>query len=379
MKDQVLRRMYLGFGASCVVIGIAAAMAVRYISLAEADADWVNHTHATIYELDRMVGGLVTGDGAVRTYIWTAHASDLAIARGEFEEMRDHFAVAQALTRKDPATARQVAELGEIAERQAEAALALAATLTARDQTARAALLQSDPGGEAVRTAKRMAARIRAAQFELLDLRDRTAYRQAQVTRWVVGICIGLNLLLLAVVAWLMRDDVNARERLSEALRTENERLEGRVRARTEELMAANARLSAENRERQWAAQALEHQLRYNQIIVDATSDLVFVVTRTLAVTRINPVTAAVTGWTEEEILGRPLADFLRDEAGKLETQLLALRASRESSSSTTHLLDRQGKVIPVHFTLLPLRDRDKVVGGVALLRRISPAQGPAS
>ncbi len=374
MKDLILRRVYAGFAASCAIIGTAAVVAIHYVGQAEADADWVNHAHATIYELDRVASSLVTGDGAARTYFWTGNAPELATARGEFGEMRDHLELAKALTRDDPEATRQLMELDGIADRHAQAALALAGSAADQDRAAKEALLRSDPGGETLRAAKRLVARMRAKQFELLDQRDRAAYRQAQMTRWVVGICIGLDLVLLAAVAWLIRDDIGTRRKLAAALSTENERLEAQVRARTQELVASNSRLTAENRERQWAAQSLEHQLRYNQLIVDATGDLVFVVTRTLAVTRINPAVAAATGWTEEEILGRPLGDFVRVAGDGPAPLLAALRNGREFSPAGADLLDKNGHSLPVNFTLLPLRDQDKVVGGVAMVRRTNPA-----
>ena len=57
---------------------------------------------------------------------------------------------------------------------------------------------------------------------------------------------------------------------------------------RTAELASTNATLSTENLERQWANQALEHQLRYNHLIVDSINDLVFVLTKALNISRVN-------------------------------------------------------------------------------------------
>jgi PAS domain S-box-containing protein len=372
MNDRTLRRVYAFFFAICAVVAIAAVAAFRNISSASAAADWVNHTHATIYALDRVVGSLIAGDGAARTFVWTGEARELAAARGEFGEMTDHLESVKALTRGDAAVHAQLTELEELAEQHAAAALALAGARQGKDRSQLEALLQSDPGLATLQEIKRRAARIRAGQFELLDQRDQADYRQAHTTRWVVGSCVVLNFFLLVATAWLVRDDLATRRRLAATLQAANETLEAKVQERTRELASANASLTTENLERQWAAQSLEHQLRYNQIIVNAASDLVFVVTKALVVTRVNPAVVDRTGRPEEEILGRPLLDLVHTENSPALTQ--ALRTGRELRDHPARLADSQGLVLATHLTLLPIRDNDKVVGGVVLLRPASPS-----
>jgi CHASE3 domain sensor protein len=379
MRDQTLRRVYACFLAICLIIGLATVAALRNISQAAATADWVNHTHATIYELDRVVGSLVTGDAAARSFVLTGDPRDLAVARGEFGELGDHLELARALTRDDAAVAAQITALGDLAEQHTSALLALVTAESGKNRTEVEALLKSDPGGETLREIKRRGAKLRAGQFELLDQRDRAAYHQAQTTRWVVGTCVALDLLLLAAVAWLVRDDIATRRRLAETLQSANDVLEAKVQERTRALVTANRQLSTENRERQWAAQSLEHQLRYHQVVVNATSDLVFVITKTLTITRVNPAVSLRTGWPEEEILGRPLAELLRETGAPntgFDIIILALRSGRELHGLPTGLVDRRGLTAPAHFTLLPLRDNDKVVGGVVLLQLI-PSDTP--
>jgi PAS domain-containing protein len=231
-------------------------------------------------------------------------------------------------------------------------------------------MLETGPGIDNLQEVKRRAAQIRAGQFELLDQRERAAFRQAHTTRWVLGICLALDGLLLAAVAWLVRDDIATRRKLAETLQEANAVLERKVAERTRELTEANARLTAENLERKWSAQAVEHQLRYNQVIVGATSDLVFVITKTLTITRVNPAVPERTGWPEEEILGKALGEQLQG----IEAIGPALRGGRELPAQPTKLLARSGALLEGTFTLLPIRDNDKVVGGVVLVRLASTA-----
>jgi PAS domain S-box-containing protein len=371
MNDRAVRLVYALFLLVFAVLSFAAFSAWRTINRGTASADWVNHTHAAIYALDRVVSSLAAGDGAVRTYVWTGDRRDVAQARGEFNEMSDNLESLRALTRDDASVRDQVREIGPLVEQHAAAMLALA---KARSEGAAAegeALMRANPGVEALQEVKRRAARIRAEQFELLSQHDHEAYVRAQKTHWVVGLCMALDLALLAGVAWLIRDDIAARRRLTETLRSANEVLETKVKERTRELASANADLTSENLERKWAAQALDHQLRYHQLIVNATTDLVFMVTKTLAVMRVNPAVALRTGWTDEEVLGRPLGERL----GGIEALELALRSGREIHSQPGRLLLRGGKQLPVSFSFVPLRDNDKVVGGVVLVQLLNPAQ----
>jgi PAS domain-containing protein len=312
---------------------------------------------------------VIAGDGAARTYVLTGDARELAAARGEFSEMSDHLESLKALVRDDEKVRAQVEEFGKFAESHAEAALKIAAARQDKAPAEIEAMLQADQSLGAIQEARRLAARIRAGQFELLDQRDQAAYRQAHATRWIVGSCVVLNILLLAVVAWLVRDDIATRRKLAATLQDANDVLEAKVKERTRELSEANARLTAENNERKWSAQSLEHQLRYNQIIINATTDLVFVLTKTLAITRINPAVMQRTGWPEEEILGRPLSAVVQAAAG-LDA---SLRAGREVHHQLAKLSTQSGAVLPATFTLLPVRDNDKVVGGVLMLQVSAP------
>jgi hypothetical protein len=45
------------------------------------------------------------------------------------------------------------------------------------------------------------------------------------------------------------------------------------------------------------------------------------------------------------------------------------LREGRDYREAEAFVKDRDGREVPVGFTLFPLRDRDRVVGGVVILR----------
>ncbi|MFM9031746.1 MAG: PAS domain-containing protein, partial [Opitutaceae bacterium] len=165
-----------------------------------------------------------------------------------------------------------------------------------------------------------------------------------------------------------------ARRRAAEVLREATAQLETRVRERTAELAKANEVLRAENLERAWGTQALEHQLRYNELIVNSISDLVFVLTKAQNISRINPAVTHLTGFETKELVNRPLQSLVRlggagRPAGGSDPLAQALRDGREYRETEVWVKDRSGRETPVSFMLFPLRDRDREVGGVVILR----------
>ncbi len=158
-----------------------------------------------------------------------------------------------------------------------------------------------------------------------------------------------------------------------------NRLLERKVQEDAADLAAANERLSIENLERCWINQALEHQLRYDRLIVNSINDLVFVLTKTMNISRINPAVVHLSGWELQELVNSPLSRVVRLDGdgrggGVSRTDPLAqaLREGRDLRDQPAILEDRSGHSSPVRLTLFPLRDGDKVVGGVAVVTTAS-------
>lgn len=225
---------------------------------------------------------------------------------------------------------------------------------------------------------QRVVESLKNDEMALLAERDTASYRQAQTTRWTVWSGVALDFILLAGVAWLIRDDLTARHRLSVTLQEANVALDAKVRERTNELVSANERLSSENLERRWANQALEHQLRYNQLIVNSINDSVMVLTKAMNISRINPALEQLTGLQPEQLINQPLSGLVHgsteeQKSGNSLIDLMSrtLREGRDLREQPAEVSDHTGRIISVRLTLFPLRDRDKVVGGVVILRTI--------
>ncbi len=378
MKDKTLYAIYALFVIMGALIVGVAIFAIRAIDHDAESRDWVNQTHATIYELDGMMSELQAGEGLMRTYALTGEVRDFTDCRSSYFAVLEHHAVAVALTRDNPGIQSSLAEL----EATVKARIALVASIKPLLEAGRGdevkSTLRRDAGTTAVAGFQQIITRLRNRQFELLSERDRESVQSAHTTRFVVVLGVATNLLLFGAVAWLIRDTLATRRKLTQTLEQANIVLEQKVQERTSELLVTNRRLTRENHERKWTTLSQERQLRYNHAIVNTVSDLVFVLSKALNVTRLNPVVAHATGFAEEEILGKPITQVLRltaEENGAPAADRLqrAVTEGRELTSYPAELLDRDGKSRQGVISVVPLRDNDLVVGAVVVLRLLSP------
>lgn len=380
MNDNTLRRVVLLLVVGAAVFAGVAIQAVRNVNRSVATSDWVNHTHATMLEAEALRAELHRAESALRAYVGTGNVRDAAVWREAQAKIEEHLEVGLALTKGEPASHQLFTELATLAQARATSAAKVVDARRSGDADALRTALRQDVAGEGLGEIQGKVQRIRSGQMALLAERDRAAYLQAQSTRWTVWSGVGLGLALLGLAGWLVRDDIAARRRAAAALSEANERLETRVQERTAALADTNARLTTENLERQWANYALEHQLRYSQLIVDSISDLVFVVTKVLNVSRVNPAVVHMTGLQPPELINRPLAQVVQLAGDPPDERLVnpvqqALRDGRDLRNFPTSIRDKRGRSIPAELTLLPLRDADKVVGGVVTLHVKTAAQ----
>ena len=381
MNDKIIRRLVALFAVIAAVLVVVAIVAVRNITRAVASSDWVNQTHAVILVLGELRAAFHSSDAALRTLAMTGNEQDEAAGRDALSNLEEHLEIAKALTRSDAGQAQQVGRLEALTLTRSKLTRDLLAARNAGQLETVRSLLAADTAAGVMAEVRRVTDKLEMEQMALLASRDTAAYLQAQTTRWTVWTGVALNFLLLGFTAWLVVDDIAARRRAAVIMQQANEQLETKVRERTAELTSANAALTAENLERRWGAQALKHQLRYNELIVNSISDPVFVLTKAQNVTRINSAVGQLTGWESTKVINRPLAEFVRlTEAprhaspGGADPLAQALKGGRDLRDLAAVITDREKREYPVRFTFFPLRDSNKVVGGVVILRVETPA-----
>jgi CHASE3 domain sensor protein len=384
VKDKTIKRILVFFLVISAVLIAVAVRAVLNINRSMDSADWVNHTHSVILEIEGLRSDLALADGAMHTFVLTGDARDQGAARSALASVSDHVEIAKALTRQEPDQNTQVTQIEAMVDKHTTYVRDVMEAKQSGTADSLRTLLADDAGRSAIQEIGQKIKRLKDDEMALLTKRDTASYLQAQTTRWTVWTGVVLDVLLLAGVIWLIRDDIAARQRATETLQEANEKLETRVQERTAELVATNTKLSSENLERRWSNQALEHQLRYNHLIINAITDLVFVVTKPLNVSRINPAVVHQSGYELTDLVDKPIQRIVRlveapgAEKAMFDPIARALNDGRDLQGQPGIMTDKHNRAIPVRFNLYPLRDKDKVVGGVVILQVTGPAAANA-
>jgi PAS domain S-box-containing protein len=374
--DSTLRRVLIFFALILVVLVSVVVATLHNLNRSISTSDWVNHTHALITELDALQPTLVAAEGELSKYLLTSDPRDHEAYQDKFSELGERVDVTTALTADSPSEREQFAPIAAILAQRAERASRISRLKKAGDAAALQQLLAEDAERSDLRDLARRLEKFRGNQTDLLSARDRASFQQAQTTRWTVLSGVLLDFLLLCGAAWLIRDDLNARRRAHRLLQQSNADLEVKVGERTAELSASNAQLLAQNLEDRWSKQALEHQNRYNLLIIDSISDAVFVVTKLLNISRLNPAAIHLTGFEPVELIDKPMAHILKVAAGPGEAMapgfdplVRTLKDGHELRNRPAIVTTKGGQSVPVRLSVYPLRDRDKVVGGVVILQ----------
>jgi PAS domain S-box-containing protein len=380
--DKMVRRILVCF---VLVLGVFVAVAidsVRNINRAVAGSDWVNHTHSVILENEALRSDLYLAEGSAHTFVVTGEPGDRRAVAEALSDISEDLDIMAALTRNEPAQRDQVAKIDSLVNARGAFLRALVKARQPGDMDAVHTLLAEDAGQPALKDIDRAVERLKQDELGLLTERDTASFVQAQMTRWTVWTGVVLDFLLLAGAAWLIRDDIAARRGAATALRVANNQLEVKVRERTAELSSANELLTSENLERSWANQGLEHQLSYNNLIINSINDLVMVLTKATNISRVNPAVVRVTGFEPHELINRPFASLAQlthgGTAPMVDLVAQAMRDGRDLRDQGATVLDKLGRRIPVEVALFPLRDRDKVVGGVVILQVVIPGGKPS-
>ncbi|MGP8198827.1 MAG: CHASE3 domain-containing protein [Limisphaerales bacterium] len=386
MKEKIEQRVIGLFVLMVGILVFVAWSAVTTINKSIESSDWVNKTHAFIIEANDILSCLHAGDSALRTYLLTGDPRDQGAYRVAYGEMLDHLVVAKALTKhgeEKELQNQQVLELETLISNRIDFTRSVVQARAQSGLDAARQLMASHPDVEPMGKIKLLVRNITDQENNLLKQRDQESHLLAQATRTTVYTGVAVNFVLLVLVVWLMRDDLSARRRATQALEDANAQLEAKVQERTAELVKTNQSLKQENLERRWSSQALDHQLRYSQLIINSIYELVFVVSRALNISRINPAVSHQTHWEPQELVAQSLDRVLRlnaESAAGAPPQnpiTFAMHEGREIQDREAVLLTKSGQTAPVRYSMIPLRDHDKVVGAVITVRMQNGSRKP--
>jgi PAS domain S-box-containing protein len=128
--------------------------------------------------------------------------------------------------------------------------------------------------------------------------------------------------------------------------------------------------------ERKRVEESLRYQLNITQAITDNAADSLFLLDECGCVTFMNPTAELTFGWNKEELLGRPLHDFIHSHRGRGAEGECPLQSIFTSGLCLRDLEDRfrckDGSSLFVSCSNAPLRIDGKVSGSVLVVHDIT-------
>jgi PAS domain S-box-containing protein len=350
------RKVRIGFAAALACL--AAIGIVSYVSVVRLDeaAAWVEHTHEVLGSLESLSAGVTDAETAERGYVISADESLLGTYAQGATVAAAQLGRVRALTKDNPAQQQRLDLLVPlVTERLAH----LRAVMELRKDKGFAAA-QSEVVGGAVKPLRDrirlLIAQMAAAERFLLAEREQRTARGSVI---VESIIIGGAFLACAIVALALtaiRRDFAGRARAERALRKSNEQLELRVRERTAELEKA-----AESRARLAS-------------IVESSDDAIVSKNLDGIITSWNPGAQRLFGYTESEMLGKPLTTVIPPDRLHEEREILQRIVRGEVTQHfETVRVRKDGEAIDVSVTISPLRSAaGELIGASKIARDIT-------
>jgi PAS domain S-box-containing protein len=155
----------------------------------------------------------------------------------------------------------------------------------------------------------------------------------------------------------------NAMDRV-QTLFSEVRHRSGELQAAYEEMQATNEELQSTNEELQATTDELERTSAYRQTLMDSMLDVLMTTNTEGVITEVNRATELISGYTAEELVGKPLSDFFT-EPERAEAGIKQVLAEKEVSNYELTLVTKDGLEVPVSYNATVLQDRKGRITGV--------------
>lgn len=208
------------------------------------------------------------------------------------------------------------------------------------------------------------------------EFQSRNNYSQALIAQTRLGligttVIAALTGLVLSAVIYRRATE---REVAAHALREARDQLEIRVKERTDELQAANARLTQEIEERTRAERAMEERWLYLKAVLEAVPDAIVTLDARGQVVEWNSSAERLFGFSREEVVGSQIDRMITNA----DTYAEAVKLTEETLSQAgiapveTVRCRKDGSLVDVILAASPVRVAGASIGAVAIYTDIT-------
>ncbi|HIJ89638.1 MAG: PAS domain-containing protein [Desulfobulbaceae bacterium] len=184
----------------------------------------------------------------------------------------------------------------------------------------------------------------------------------------------GANNELLGIIEILR--DVTERNLAAEVLRKSHDELERRVEERTLALKKANNSLRLEIDERRWAEDQLIQSLEQAELVYSVIPSAIFTVDLKRNITSWNKKAESVTGYTEEEVIGKTCSIFARHPCSEIGCGVYSEKVDKPIINRICHIKTKDDRIRVISKSADLLRDANgMVVGAVESFEDITVQQ----
>jgi PAS domain S-box-containing protein len=168
--------------------------------------------------------------------------------------------------------------------------------------------------------------------------------------------------------------DISRRKKSEEELKKHRERLSDLVQERTSALTASNRLLSLEISERKQVEMALRMSESKYRDLYNNAPDMYYSINKDKIIIDCNDTEAKMLGYRKDEIIGRPLANFLSDESTKyLEDDYLKLKEHKVLKNRERYFVRKGGSLFPAIINVFAeVDEQGEIVTAHAIARDIT-------
>lgn len=333
----------LAFAFATLVLLAAGISSYRALESAQSSVGWVRHTYQVIGSIDDLIESLAVVHSSGRSFALTGEdefrrQTETAIAGAN--SARQQLAV---FTRDNPSQQTRLPDIEQRMDRVIQRARQAINTRTEEGPERSIELLRTGEGARALEAFRVLAVDMKEQEVALLDHREEQANTAFRQTQYGLAGATGLALILTVSAGIGTVRDIRRRKKAEAELYLEKERAQVTLASIGDGVMRA-----------------------------DATGNVTF----------LNRAGTLLTGWPENEAVGKPLGDVFTVIDAATRTPLAQRMQAAIADGSvpplpeTALLVRRDGKEVPIEDTVAPIRDNEgNYTGAVNVFRDVSEAR----